>query len=343
MHRGGSDASASAVRRPHRHSQGVPVAFLGVLLAGSAAAYGTGSRLDAPPPAVPAMHEPRDDADFEKLLLALEARERELERELGELDPAIDTARRRMTARGRAYYRLVRAGFLPVGGGFDQLVDHAVAVERLRQALGRDATLERQLEARKGTAKTELERLRAEKAPLIVQRDAMQKARIAIQQADERRAAFARAFGGTDPFPSATIYGAGSDAATGDSRARFAQLRGRLSLPLAGRAEVLTSDTPGPAGVRILGVGDAVVRTVYAGRVVFVGQTPSGLTVVVDHGDLYFTLYGNLARAEVTVGEQVPERARLGWILKQGAERPMLYFEIRRGQELLDTAPWLGL
>jgi septal ring factor EnvC (AmiA/AmiB activator) len=68
-----------------------------------------------------------------------------------------------------------------------------------------------------------------------------------------------------------------------------------------------------------------------------------GQTVLVDHGDRYFTVYGRLSRAEVKLGDSVPERGRIGWITQHGSHRPTLYFEIRKGTAPLDASRWLGL
>jgi septal ring factor EnvC (AmiA/AmiB activator) len=316
-----------------------------LLVGGTAGAYVPSSSLGQLLPGGQTLERQDDGArDFERMLAELEARERGLDEEIRRIGPELETARRRMAARGRAYYRLVRAGLLPVGGGFEALVEHAVRVERLRSALDLDLALAKRLGSRREEAATELKRVRAEKAPLEVQREAMHRARVAMQHAEERRAAFQRAFGASEPPPHFAVYGAGGpdDEAPND---RFAALRGRLSFPLAGRAEVLLphSADNGQPGVQLLPSRDSAVRGVYAGRVAFTGATEHGQTVLLDHGEGYFSLYGNLSRAEVAVGEAVPERGRIGWVERRGSHGARLYFELRRGQSPLDAAAWLGL
>lgn len=283
--------------------------------------------------------------DFERMLHDLDAKEKALEVELERIGPELEVVKKRLVARGRAYYRLVRAGLLPVGGGFDALVDHAAAVERLRAALGRDVELEQQLLARSRVAAAELKKVRAERAPLTIQREAMERARSVMRQADERQAAFDRAFGsgGYSP-PHTAIYGADGPVPAGPV-APFSEMRGRLSFPLTGRAEVLMPTAPStePEGLFLVASGDTAVRAVYPGRVAFVGDTQRGSTVVIDHGASYFSVYGQLNHIEVKVDEQIHERGRLGWVLRFGDKSPTLYFEIRRGKKLLDPAPWLGL
>jgi septal ring factor EnvC (AmiA/AmiB activator) len=320
-----------------KHLHRALAGMLSVMVATSAGAYVPGSRTtDATSDA---------SGDFEGMVAALESREKKLEREIDELGPHIDTVSKRTVARGRAYYRMVRAGLLPVAGGFDSLVDHAATVERLRAALSRDVELKRALQSRRATAIEQLKRLRTEKAPLLVQREAMHRAKAALQQADERHAAFSRAFGGSQPLPHLTVYGTGSSSQAAGALEPFSRMRGRLSLPLEGRAEVLTPPTPmrGAEGLTLVAARDAAVRSVYAGRVTFVGETKHGVTVVIDHGERYFSVYARLSRAEVQNGEDVGERSRIGWIVRDSAQSPSLYFELRRGRKLLDAAPWLGL
>jgi len=230
--------------------------------------------------------------DFEQLIGKLGARQQALGREVDALGPRIDTIHRRLMARGRAYYRQVRAGLLPIGGGFDALVDHAATVERLRTALVRDLQLHDQLTQRLASAKQALRRVAAEQAPLMVQREAMQRAKAAMQQAEERRAAFARAFGGGPSAPHVAVYGALGGSSSAGPVLRFATLKGRLPFPLVGRAELLTTDDPASPGVRLMASRDTAVRVVFGGQVVFVGRTDHGETVAVDHGEGYYTVYG---------------------------------------------------
>jgi septal ring factor EnvC (AmiA/AmiB activator) len=183
-----------------------------------------------------------------------------------------------------------------------------------------------------------------ERQPLLANRDTMKRAEIAMQQADERRAAFERAFGSSRPVPDMAIYG--SDGPVDGSRtAPFESTRGRLSFPLAGRAEVQRAHEPsdGPTGITLVAARDTPVSSVFPGRVAFAGPTEHGSTVVVDHGDHYFSLYGRLDGVEVSVGDALPERGRIGWVRRRGGRPASLYFELRQEADVLDAATWLGL
>jgi murein hydrolase activator len=251
--------------------------------------------------------------------------------------------RRRIIARGRVYYRLVRAGLLPAGGGFDALVDHAAHVERTRRSLERDVAAEGVLVKRIGELTTRLARVRADRGPLALQREALVRARQALQEADERRAAFSRAFESSVRPDAVAVYGTDMGPAP-DPLAGFRALRGRLPFPIAGRAEVNRMNHGGGPGVELAAPSGTVVRSVAAGRVAFADrQDEYGLTVIIDHGDHYFSLYGSLGSSDVHAGDSLTSGARVGTVGSVDGAPPRLYFEIRHNAATLDPGPWLGL
>jgi septal ring factor EnvC (AmiA/AmiB activator) len=283
--------------------------------------------------------------DFDRLLADMDAEHARVRKELDAIGPELDVVRLRTVARGRAYYRKVRAGLLPIGGGFDALVDHAARVERTRKALERDLALEASLGKRERELSARLSRLEAERAPLEVQREAMQRARAALVEADERRRAFERAFDSSSrPGDYLAVYGAEAGPTDVDARLGFAALKGRLPFPVAGRAEVRRVKRAASPALE-LGTGpSAAVRSVAAGRVVFADRYDEyGLTVILDHGDAYFSIYASLGATDAKVGDRVAAGARLGAAGDDGKGRGVVYFELRNGGSAVDPAPWLGL
>ena len=284
-------------------------------------------------------------SDFERLLARLDAEEKSLRAELDAGNSELATVRQRVILRGRAYYKLVRAGLLPAGGGFEALVDHAARVERTRLALERDLAAEKRLTTRGSEIAERLTRLRVEREPLEVQREAMVRARAALTQAEERRAAFARAFETSERPAHVAIYGADLGPTDVDPKAGFRALKGRLLLPVTGRAEVRRVTRPGGVqGVELAAPLGTPVRTVAAGRVAFADRYEDyGLTVLLDHGDHYYTLYSSLDAVDVRVGETLAAGARLGTIGSTDGKPAALVFEIRKNADPLDAATWLGL
>jgi septal ring factor EnvC (AmiA/AmiB activator) len=282
-------------------------------------------------------------ADIERLLSRVDADEKQIATELEESRPRLDLVRRRVVARGRSYYRLVRAGLLPAGGGFDALVDHAAHVERTRRALERDVVAEGTLQKRIAELEGKLTRVRADKGPLEVQREALRRARAALAEAEERRSAFSRAFETSVRPEAVAVYGTDFGPAP-DARAGFRSLRGRLPFPIAGRAEVNRVNRGGGPGVEMLAASGTVVRSVAAGRVSFADRYDDyGLTVILDHGDHYYSVYASLGSADVHVGDSAGAGVRVGTVGSIDGTPPRLYFELRHNASTIDPAPWLGL
>jgi septal ring factor EnvC (AmiA/AmiB activator) len=282
-------------------------------------------------------------SEFERLIMRIDDEQHALEKELVTIDPRLETVRKRILARGRAYYRHVHAGLLPVGEGFDALVDHAAKVERVRRALERDVAQESELIKRKDVVRTRLERLAVERAPLDIQREAMIRAKRALDAEEDRRAAFARAFETSTRPDYVAIYGADTGPRDGDTKLDFAAQKGRLHFPVAGRAEARRSNRHGVTGVDFVTQLSAAVRSVAAGHVVFADRYDAyGLTVIVDHGDRYYSVYANLGGTDARVGDLLAAGARIGTSSSTGKDEAV-YFEIRRGSNPEDPGPWLGM
>ena len=247
--------------------------------------------------------------------------------------------RRALTiARGRAYVRLARAGLLPLSEGLDAFAAHTSRLERLRRALGRDLTREKQVTQR------EIELARAlqsiEQIPPN-ERNAAARARAAILAAEERDQAFQRAF---QSAPATAVYAARvsqSDAPRGG----FAGQKGRLPFPMAGRSELQSIRSPSGSGKALLmtGTWGAAVRAVYPGRVAFADDYPNlGNTVILDHGGRFYTVSAHLQRISVQVGEELSSGQRIGTVGTY-EQKPALLFEVRDSQNTLNTPEWFGI
>lgn len=131
----------------------------------------------------------------------------------------------------------------------------------------------------------------------------------------------------------------------------FASLRGSLPAPVdapvsRGFGRVVDSEFQTttfrkgvefdvPVGTPVTAVADGRVR--YAGR--FRGY---GNTVIIDHGEQYFTVSAHLSQIAVSVGDWVERGARVGLSGDSGSlTGPKLYFEVRRGGDALDPHDWL--
>jgi murein DD-endopeptidase MepM/ murein hydrolase activator NlpD len=294
----------------------------------------------APAPVVAANPVNAVDTELDRM----DQTERELKAELADLSHDAEGARARTILRGRAYVRLARAGLLPVGGGFQSLVDHATRVERVKKALARDVQVERGFAERRIAIGKELERLRQKRAPVEVQAKALAHARDALLEAQDRQLAFQRAFESGNSHTA--VYGAGPGPVDPSELARgFASMKGRVPFPIPGRAELHSSRRPGTdgPGIEMRAPKGTPVRAVYPGRVAFADEYAAyGKAVIVDHGDSYYTVSANLSEFAVRVGDDVTGGTRIGTVGDMG-QGTMLYFEIRMGTGIVDPAEWFGI
>ncbi len=132
-----------------------------------------------------------------------------------------------------------------------------------------------------------------------------------------------------------------------DPRARFASLKGRLPLPVAGRVVAGFGHEKGIGNLRWRGAflearEGQEVRAVHGGRVVYADWLRGfGLLLILDHGDGYMTLYGHNQSLYREVGEWVDAGQTIAAAGNTGdAPQTGVYFEIRHDGEPQDPLRW---
>ncbi len=301
----------------------------------------------------PARQGSRDPADpaaalasLDRSLADLDAQEQDDKAELTRIGARVAAAHAHLVAHGRAFYRLTRAGLLPIGGGFAELVTHAMHVERARRVVAADLREQRELHARADLLQRDLERFSRDRLALTGQRQAMQAARAAEDEERRRQAAFDRAFETSTGAAADYVAVYGGGAVVSDSPAGgFASAKGRLLFPVVARADIRPAHregTEGP-GLEIRAPAGSIVRAAFAARVAFADRYgPYGRIVILDHGDRYYTVSGNLDGIDVKIGQDVAAGDRIGTVGDDGSGS-MLYFEVRHGSQTVAPGPWLGL
>jgi murein DD-endopeptidase MepM/ murein hydrolase activator NlpD len=280
----------------------------------------------------------------EAVVLALETEHRAAEREQRALHERERLSVARTIAFGRAYVRATRAGLLPIAGGFADFVDHASRLERLRRAAERELAEQRAIVRDRDALALRLRDLDSRLAVARANRDTMARAQTALLAARDRELAFRRAFEGGPG--AAVVYGPSAgplDPTLGASG--FGATQGRLPFPVAGRTVMQVARRPGiqGPGVDVRAPSGATVRAVFPGRVAFADEYAAyGRTVIIDHGDRYFSVSAALGGITVQVGDEVAGGAQLGTVAPDG-EGGSMYFEIRHGAETVDAADWLGI
>ena len=97
-------------------------------------------------------------------------------------------------------------------------------------------------------------------------------------------------------------------------------------------------------GIYITSAEGSVVYSVHSGKVVFADWFKGyGQLVIIDHGEGYHSLYGNLSEIFLKTGDIIEGRTKIGVVGDSGLfNKPSLYFEIRYKGKPLDPMQWLG-
>ncbi len=128
----------------------------------------------------------------------------------------------------------------------------------------------------------------------------------------------------------------------------FADSRGNMPWPFAGRLLARYSDTYGGGQLRRQGIIIAAdtgspVRAVHPGRVIFSDWLRgSGNLIIVDHGNAYISLYSHNQQLLKQSGDWVNRGEALALSGEDGGTgEPGVYFEIRRNSNTLNPVDWL--
>jgi murein DD-endopeptidase MepM/ murein hydrolase activator NlpD len=108
--------------------------------------------------------------------------------------------------------------------------------------------------------------------------------------------------------------------------------------PIRRRPEHHTGiDVPAPSGTRINAAARGIVRTAGV-------MGGFGLTVIIDHGNGYSTLYAHNSRNRVTVGQEVAQGQHIADVGSTGTSTgPHLHFEIRRNGVPINPREYLPM
>lgn len=128
----------------------------------------------------------------------------------------------------------------------------------------------------------------------------------------------------------------------------FAQRKGKLIKPVSGpvvgnfgkKYDPATSLYTFHKGVDLESPAGSPVSAVHPGKVVFSGTLGGyGQLLIIDHGDQYFTLCGQLGETLKKIGETVAEGET---IARSSASGAPVYFEIRQRHIAVNPAPWFN-
>jgi len=292
--------------------------------------------------------------EMEKRLTTLDRDLGDGKKELEGIGPKRQLLASRTRTRGRLLYKMLRAGLMPLSGGFSSFVDHAQRVERLKRALKSDLGEETRLATRAVALAQSLDAWSKERAELSEKKGILEAAKIALDEERRRHEAFERAFGASTYTPKTSlgsadivVYGpTGKTVPESINPGSFKARKGRLTFPVSGQAEVKPTTRDGGPAVEIKATLGAIVRAVHAGRVAFADRYGTyGSLVILDHGDRYYTVSAGLGSVDVKVGDEVSAGEKIGTVGNPGGDGhgAALYFEIREGNNKVAPTAWLGL
>ncbi len=128
----------------------------------------------------------------------------------------------------------------------------------------------------------------------------------------------------------------------------FAARKGVLALPAEGKIVSTFGRRYDPKaslytfhkGVDIQATPSAPVKAVYPGKVVFAGRIGGyGQLLILDHGDQYYSLVGQLGESLKQEGEDVKEGELIG---RASLDHTPVYFEIRQRHIAVNPVPWFA-
>jgi murein hydrolase activator len=223
----------------------------------------------------------------------------------------------------------------------------------VRQQAARRHTLDR-LARQIGTQRQSIATLERDEARLSSLIDELAKV-LAEQQRREAAAARARSEAARSAAPPQGRSAPGKPAMPADieppAEARFAQLRGRMTLPVAGevtarfgsaRRTEAGVNAPTWKGVFIRAAQGSEVRSVAAGQIAFADWLRGfGNLLIVDHGEGFLSVYGNNEALLASPGERVEAGAVIATVGNTGGNaEPGLYFEMRFQGRPFDPLRW---
>ena len=128
----------------------------------------------------------------------------------------------------------------------------------------------------------------------------------------------------------------------------FASRKGGLTQPIDGkivttfgrRYDAKASLYTFHKGVDIQAAAGSTVSAVFPGKVVFSGKIGGyGQLLILDHGDQYYSLVGQLGEALKAEGDEVKEGESIGRAALDGTP---VYFEIRQRHVAVNPVPWFA-
>jgi septal ring factor EnvC (AmiA/AmiB activator) len=279
-------------------------------------------------------------------------------------EAAIDAARPALEARLVETYKLGRPGYARLILSVESLKDAArasrmaVAMAQLdhRRVADFQSALAR-LEAEtaslgRQSADLKAAQTAAREASVQAQRATLSRA-LLIREIDERRdlnAKMVAELEGIRDRLTKTVASLPTTSAEDPTMLPLRPFRGALDWPVAGRIVSRFGERRNPRfgtttvqnGIEVETVDQTRPLAIHEGRVAFAGPfTGFGQLVIVDHGNLAYSLYGYLSSVAVIKGQRIERGQPIGASGRSPAGNSALYFELRIDAKPVDPLQWL--
>jgi septal ring factor EnvC (AmiA/AmiB activator) len=287
-----------------------------------------------------------------------------LEKEKGTFENALRATESELMERLVALYKYARRGYMKIiatAGGFDEF---RLRVKYLKSIMQEDRRVLEALVVKKEEQEAKIAVLRgqlsmtkatmnqSEKSLASLRKDLEEKVILLMKTHKEKefyQTAITELEAGAERLKDTLLNLDAKPVIFGEQASSFIKEKGLLPLPLDGGRVLEGKDVLGDAAARIRrGIyvesrSDNAVRCTFPGKVAFSGSLKGyGETVIVNHGSRFFTIFAELQRRLKKKDDPVKRGEPIGLAGDQkGSGVHRLYFEIRHGETILNTAKWL--
>ena len=126
-------------------------------------------------------------------------------------------------------------------------------------------------------------------------------------------------------------------------RRNFSELKGKLPIPVNGKI-IKGNETKNTKGVFFEASEGTPVYAILPGFVEFSGVLKGyGEVIIINHGERVYSVSARIGKRSIENGSRVEAGEEIGWLGKATPSgNGILYFELRKGEEILDPVQWLG-
>ncbi len=286
--------------------------------------------------------------DLNNKMLSVEGGVKILARNAGELESRLNEQRHQLSKRLRAMYLIGDEGVVRVLFSSSSAQDLDQSLKFLRLISKHDIELIRNYRHNLQELNRKRERLGREVKSLLSIKDRIKKQELQLETDQTSKAGLLHKLAAEHRRTiekMAALRGKAEDQQLLDlMNLSFFEQKGQLVRPVDGAVSQAFGLTQSEdyryklshKGFEYLLGGEKPVKAVFKGRISFAGNIDGyGETIIIDHGDHYYTVYAGLDSTTVSLGQRVDKETRIA------SAKSKMYFELRHFSDAIDPGPWL--